>query len=92
MKPDGFSVLQSELGGRSIIPMIEADEFSAAETPAKKSRDRETSTWTQMQQQKPSGRQDHWTDRIAAEDDNNLGVDSGFAPNKIIKRIKLRTR
>lgn len=92
MNANGFSVLQSELDGRSIIPMIEADELSFAGRLAEKGKDRKTATWTQMQQQKPSGRQDHWTDRIVAAGDENVGVNSGFAPNKFIKRIKIRTK
>lgn len=47
-------------------------------------------TWTRMQPQKPSGRQDHWTDRIAAADDEVVDVGPGFVPNKVVKRTKLK--
>lgn len=86
------SVLEGEVGGRSIVSMIEAGEFSVARRLAGKGRGRPTATWTQMQPQKPSGRQDHWTDRIAAADDDDVDRRAGFVPNKVIKRTKLKTR
>ncbi len=86
------SVLEGEVAGRSIISMIVAREFSVARRLAGKGRGRPTATWTQMQPQKPSGRQDHWTDRIAAVDDEDVDRSAGFVPNKVIKRTKLKTR
>lgn len=87
-----LAVLEGEVSGRSILHMIEAGEFATARRLAGKGRGRPTGTWTKMQPQKPSGRQDHWTDRIAAADDEAVNAGPGFVPNKVVKRTKLKSR
>jgi hypothetical protein len=72
--------------------MIEAGEFATARRLAGKGRGRPTATWTKMQPQKPSGRQDHWTDRLSAPDDPTVDAGPSFVPNEIVKRTKLKIR
>lgn len=86
------AVLETEIGGRTILAMMEAGEFAVAKRLVGKGRGQPTATWTRMQPQKPSGRQDHWTDRIAAADHEVVDAGPDYVPNKVVKRTKLKSR
>lgn len=57
----------------------------AAEIDETKSRP--TSTWSKMIPT-PSGRQDHWTDRVAVQVDYAKGEEPSFLPNAVAKKIR----
>jgi len=86
------AVLNGEISGRSILDMIQSGEYATARRLAGKGRGRPTATWTKIQPQKPSGRQDHWTDRVAATEDQPVDAGPSFVPNEIVKRTKLKVR
>jgi hypothetical protein len=86
------AVLESTVNGRSIMDMLTAGEHQAAMRLARKGSGRQTSGWTPMQAQKPSGRQDHWTDRVAAQAEDTVDDGSGFGPTVIVKKAKRRIK
>lgn len=85
-------LLEAEFGGRTLLKIITDGEFAAARKFAGKGSGRPTATWTRMQPQKPSGRQDHWTDRVAAQSEEAVDDGAPFVPNKVVKKVKFKLK
>lgn len=85
-------LLETEFGGRTLHKIITDGEFPVARRLAGKGSGRPMATWTKMQTQKPSGRQEHWTDRVAAQGDEGVEDVAPFAPNKVVKKIKFKLK
>lgn len=86
------ALLEREFGGRSLLNVIKDGEFAVARRLAGKGSGRPTSTWTKMQPQKASGRQDHWTDRVAAQIEDPVDDGAPFVPNKIVKKVRFKLK
>jgi hypothetical protein len=85
------ALLETTLGGRSILDMIACGEFTTVRRVAGRGPGRPTSHWASMERQ-PSGRQDHWTDRIAAEVPEPAENGAGFDPGRPVRKAKFRIK
>jgi hypothetical protein len=86
------SALEARVGGRTILELIRDGDFVGARKHAGKGIGSATATWTKMQPQKPSGREDHWTDRVAAQSDSAVDAGHDFAPSKVVKKAKFKLK
>ncbi|EPE94129.1 hypothetical protein [Rhizobium grahamii] len=87
-----MDLLETEFGGRTLHKIITDGEFAVARRLAGKGSGRPTATWTKMQPQKHSGRQDHWTDRVAAQGEEAVDDGAPFVPNKVVKKVKFKLK
>jgi hypothetical protein len=88
---ENAELIATAYAGRTLLDMLTSGEFAVVRRLAGKGAGRPTARWSTVEPV-PSGRQDHWTDRIGADEPAEVDAVGGFLPNKVVKKVKLKVK
>lgn len=88
---ENAGLIATSYAGRTVRDILTSGEFAVVRRLAGRGAGRPTARWSPVEPV-PSGRQDHWTDRIGADTPDEVDAVGEFLPNKVVKKVKLKVK
>ncbi|MBB3643846.1 hypothetical protein FHX14_000005 [Rhizobium sp. BK619] len=88
---ENAGLIATSYAGRTVRDMLTSGEFAVVKRLTGRGAGRPPARWSPVEPVL-SGRQDHWTDRIGADMPEEVDAVTGFLPNKVVKKVKLKVK